>query len=71
MPYTPPPAPPRLCTHTKLILVITYKTAFLINSGFRSFLLTFATAGVLPMINTYGLVATNALAAVLAWIGFL
>ncbi|KAF9447242.1 MFS general substrate transporter [Macrolepiota fuliginosa MF-IS2] len=39
------------------------------NSGFRSFLLTFAIAGIMPMINTYGIVATNTLSAALAWIG--
>lgn len=40
------------------------------NAGFRSFLLTFAIAGVMPMIDTYGVLITNLVSACLAWIGF-
>lgn len=41
------------------------------NAGFRNFLLTFATAGVMPSINNLGLVETNTISALLAWIGFI
>lgn len=40
------------------------------NSGFRSFLMAFATAGIMPMINTYGFLTTTTLGAIMAWIGF-
>ncbi|KAJ3565069.1 hypothetical protein NP233_g7878 [Leucocoprinus birnbaumii] len=40
------------------------------NTGFRAFLLAFAIAGVMPMINTYGMLIANAISACLAWIGF-
>ncbi|PPQ83211.1 Transporter [Psilocybe cyanescens] len=41
------------------------------NNGIRSVIIALAVAGVLPMINTYGVVVTNTVAAVLAWIGFI
>ncbi|KXN87019.1 hypothetical protein AN958_09365 [Leucoagaricus sp. SymC.cos] len=40
------------------------------NAGFRSFLLTFAIAGVMPLMDAYGMLFTNAVSALLAWIGF-
>ncbi|KXN87018.1 putative transporter AQR1 [Leucoagaricus sp. SymC.cos] len=40
------------------------------NTGFRSFLLTFAIAGVMPMMDAYGMLFTNTISALLAWIGF-
>ncbi|KAF5349682.1 hypothetical protein D9756_008813 [Leucocoprinus leucothites] len=39
------------------------------NSGLRAFLLSFAVAGILPMINAYGIVLTNLISALLAWAG--
>ena len=39
-------------------------------SGFRAIILSGAVAGLLPMIETYGVLATNFIAAILAWIGF-
>ncbi|KAF7777737.1 hypothetical protein Agabi119p4_3809 [Agaricus bisporus var. burnettii] len=39
-------------------------------NGSRSLLLAFATAGIMPMINAYGFLATTALSAILTWMGF-
>ncbi|KAJ7502894.1 MFS general substrate transporter [Mycena galericulata] len=41
------------------------------SMGLRSLLLSIAVAGVLPSINHFGLLATNSVAGVLAWAGFL
>ncbi|KAF9009715.1 major facilitator superfamily domain-containing protein [Cyathus striatus] len=40
------------------------------NNGFRAMVLAFSLVPVLPMINTYGVAVTNAIAAFLAWAGF-
>ncbi|KAF8802956.1 MFS general substrate transporter [Phlegmacium glaucopus] len=40
------------------------------NNGFRAIILSGAIAGILPMIETYGIVATNLTSAILAWVGF-
>ncbi|KAF5349686.1 hypothetical protein D9756_008817 [Leucocoprinus leucothites] len=40
------------------------------NNGLRALLLSLAVAGILPMINTYGVVVTNLISASLAWVGF-
>ncbi|TFK35473.1 major facilitator superfamily domain-containing protein [Crucibulum laeve] len=40
------------------------------NTGFRSIMMSVAIAGILPMIETYGVVVTNTCAAILGWIGF-
>ncbi|KZT19170.1 MFS general substrate transporter [Neolentinus lepideus HHB14362 ss-1] len=40
------------------------------SGGFRSVAVALTAAGVLPLINTIGVAATNALSAVLAWLGF-
>ncbi|KAF9009714.1 major facilitator superfamily domain-containing protein [Cyathus striatus] len=40
------------------------------NTGFRWMVLAFSLVPVLPMINTYGVAVTNAIAAFLAWAGF-
>ena len=39
-------------------------------SGFRAMIVSGAIAGLLPMIETYGVLVTNFIAAILAWIGF-
>ncbi|PPQ91937.1 hypothetical protein CVT25_000980 [Psilocybe cyanescens] len=41
------------------------------GNGFRSIAMALAVAGILPMIDTYGVVVTNTVAAILAWIGFI
>jgi len=41
------------------------------NSGFRQVLTSFAIPVIIPMIESYGVVATNTFAAVLAWMGCL
>lgn len=41
------------------------------NSGLRSFLLSLAVTGILPMINTLGIVLTHTISALLAWAGCL
>jgi len=38
--------------------------------AFRAFFLSIAVSVILPMIETYGLIVTNAVSALLAWIGF-
>ncbi|TFK35470.1 major facilitator superfamily domain-containing protein [Crucibulum laeve] len=38
--------------------------------AFRSILMSLAVSAILPMIDTYGIIVTNTLAAILAWIGF-
>ncbi|KAF8643037.1 hypothetical protein AX16_009238 [Volvariella volvacea WC 439] len=40
------------------------------NNGLRSFFMSIAIAGILPSINKFGVVFTNAVSAVLAWLGF-
>ncbi|KAF5347133.1 hypothetical protein D9756_010964 [Leucocoprinus leucothites] len=40
------------------------------NAGFRSFLLAFGISGVMPLIDTYGMLVTNTISACLAWVGF-
>ncbi|KAF9444153.1 MFS general substrate transporter [Macrolepiota fuliginosa MF-IS2] len=40
------------------------------NNGFRSVILSVAIAGIMPMIDAYGVVATNTASAVLTWFGF-
>ncbi|KAF9009717.1 major facilitator superfamily domain-containing protein [Cyathus striatus] len=40
------------------------------NNGFRSIIMSLSIAAILPMINTYGVVFTNTISAILAWIGF-
>ncbi|EKM83312.1 hypothetical protein AGABI1DRAFT_89867 [Agaricus bisporus var. burnettii JB137-S8] len=40
------------------------------NNGFRSVILSFAIAGIMPMIEAHGVVFTNFIAAVVAWLGF-
>ena len=40
------------------------------NRSFRALVAAFATAGMLPLINSVGVVATNALFALIGWIGF-
>ncbi|KAF9009718.1 major facilitator superfamily domain-containing protein [Cyathus striatus] len=40
------------------------------NNGFRAMIMSVAIAGILPMINTYGVVVTNTIAAILGWIAF-
>ncbi|TFK31025.1 hypothetical protein BDQ12DRAFT_694617, partial [Crucibulum laeve] len=39
-------------------------------AAFRSILMSLAVSAILPMIDTYGIIVTNTLAAILAWIGF-
>nr|VWO96054.1 Efflux pump FUB11 (Fusaric acid biosynthesis protein 11) [Ganoderma boninense] len=41
-----------------------------IRRSFRALVAAFATAGMLPLIDTVGVVATNALFALVAWMGF-
>ncbi|KAH9483455.1 Itaconate transport protein [Psilocybe cubensis] len=41
------------------------------GNGFRSFMMAIGIACILPMINTYGVAVTDAIAAVFAWIGFI
>ncbi|KAJ7601051.1 major facilitator superfamily domain-containing protein [Mycena floridula] len=41
------------------------------NNGLRAFLMSFMIAGILPSIELIGVAATNTLAAVVAWLGFL
>ncbi|KAF8888356.1 major facilitator superfamily domain-containing protein [Infundibulicybe gibba] len=40
------------------------------STGFRSCMVSLAVAGILPMIDQFGVVVTNTLSAFLAWIGF-
>jgi len=40
------------------------------DNGFRAIIMSGAIAGIIPMIETYGVVATNFTAAILAWVGF-
>ena len=39
-------------------------------SAFRSLIVAFTTAGILPLINTIGVVATDTLFAAIAWLGY-
>jgi hypothetical protein len=39
-------------------------------SAFRALFISLAISGIFPMIETYGLVLTNAASALLAWLGF-
>ena len=41
------------------------------TSGFRALLMSFAISGILPSVEKYGMLATNAGAAAMAWVGFL
>lgn len=43
---------------------------FTLDSGTRSVILSIAVAGIMPMVDTYGVLVTNTAAAVLVWAGF-
>ena len=40
------------------------------HSSFRALIIAFTTAGMLPLINTIGVTATDTMFAVIAWMGF-
>jgi len=44
--------------------------AVAVNNGFRHTLLSFAISGIIPMIDAYGVMVTNTVSAVVAWLGF-
>ncbi|KJA19693.1 hypothetical protein HYPSUDRAFT_44074 [Hypholoma sublateritium FD-334 SS-4] len=41
------------------------------NNGFRSLIMSLAIAGILPSIEQYGVLATNTVTAIVAWLGFI
>ena len=59
-----------LAAHQSVDLSFYGNTSLNGNRAFRAFFIAIAVSGIFPMIETYGLVITNAASAFLAWLGF-